>query len=161
MNANMSVAMDVEGLGLPQPDQIGIVVRDLDEAIVRYAPLFGPFRMANFNEYPASYRGAAPSFFDLRFAFGGIGDIEVELIQWVAGDTPHRDFIESGREGMHHLRFRVDSVDSWAEKLGALGYEVTWANRASPDIAFAYCERADDPMVLELLECPADAMPGA
>ena len=81
------------------------------------------------------------------------GDLEIELLEWVSGNTPHRDFIQSGREGMHHIRFRVDDADAWVAKLKACGYEPIWSDRtATPDLAFAYCERPGDPLIVEVFE---------
>lgn len=143
---------ELQTIGLPPADQIGIVVRDLDKAIALYDPLFGPFRKIDVGDYKVSYRGAAPSSYQANFAFGQIGDLEIELIEWISGDTPHRDFLEKGQEGMHHLRFRVAPVEAWIEKLEKLGYRAAWFNRASPDLAFAYLDRDDDPLTIELLE---------
>jgi hypothetical protein len=151
---------DLASLGLGQPDQIGFVVRDLDLAMQRYAPLFGPFQQAEFNDYKVSYRGAEPSAYRARFAFGRAGALEIELIEWIEGDTPHRDFLEQGHEGMHHLRYRVGNVDDWLPRMAALGYAPVWANRASPEYAFAYYERPGDPLVIELLEAPDTGQPG-
>ena len=137
---------------LPPPDQIGFVVRDLARAIEQYQPLFGPLKIVDFGPQKASYRGAPPTFYKLNFAFGRAGDLEIELIEWVEGDTPHRDFLNKGREGMHHLRYRVDDLDLWMERARDLGYEVTWMARLSPAIGYAYCERPDDPLAVEFLE---------
>ncbi len=139
-------------LGLPQPDQVGFVVRDLDEAIALYDPLFGPFRKVDFGPQTASYRGAAHTSYALKFAFGRIGDLEIELIEYVSGETPHRDCLERGREGMHHLRFRIDDFEYWQDKLHSVGFETVWFDRMSPDTAYAYFERPGDPLLLELLQ---------
>lgn len=139
-------------LGLPAADQIGFVVKDLDTAIALYDPLFGPFKKVDFGEQAASYRGGPRSDYRLKFAFGRLGDLEIELIEWVSGDTPHRDFLEQGRDGMHHLRFRVDDIQYWQDKLASAGFETVWFDRLSPETAYAYLERAGDPLVLELLE---------
>lgn len=141
---------------LPPPDQIGFVVKDLDRAITLYEPLFGPFTVPDFGPQTASYRGAEPTSFELKYAFGSASGLEVELIQWVAGDTPHRDFIERGGEGMHHIRYRIDDLDLWLGRVGALGYGIVWSARLSPEIGYAYCERADDPLVLEFLQLPKE-----
>ena len=46
---------------LPQPDQIGFVVKDLARAIELYDPLFGPFTVPDFGPQTASYRGVEPT----------------------------------------------------------------------------------------------------
>ncbi len=141
---------------LPQPDQIGFVVKDLNRAIALYEPLFGPFTVPDFSGQTASYRGAEPTPFELKFAFGRAGDIEIELIEWIEGATPHRDFIQRGGEGMHHLRYRIDDLDVWLGRVRGLGYEEVWSARPAPGIGYAYCERAGDPLVLEFLQLPKD-----
>jgi len=148
---------NLAALGLDKIVQIGFVVRDIDEAIERYNPLFGPFKKTppEFAIQYASYKGAPRSPYELKVAFGHSGDLEIELIQWVAGDTPHRDFIDQGREGMHHVQFRVDDCDAWVAKLNAAGYETVWFDRLRPDIAYAYMERPGDPLIVEFLEYPA------
>jgi methylmalonyl-CoA/ethylmalonyl-CoA epimerase len=141
-----------ESPGLPPPDQIGFVVRDLDAALQLYEPLFGPFTRPEFGPQQASYRGEVPSSYSLDFAFGRAGDLEIELIAWVSGDTPHRDFVRAGREGMHHLRYRIDDLDTYAARLKAKGYETAWEARMTPDIAFAYFDRPGDPLAIELFQ---------
>ncbi|MFT4054423.1 MAG: VOC family protein [Novosphingobium sp.] len=150
------VEMDgqLAALGLAAPDQIGFVVRDLDQAIARYTPIFGRFDKVVFPENLASFHGAPPSQFDLRFAFGYVGGLEIELIEWVSGDTPHREFLERGRDGMHHLRFRTEDLDAQAAKLTAAGYDTVWHARISPEVAYGYYERSGDPLIVELLQMP-------
>jgi methylmalonyl-CoA/ethylmalonyl-CoA epimerase len=143
-------------LGLPQIAQIGFAVRNLDQSIAFYEPLFGPVKKTppEFATQWASYKGQPRSEYELAIAFGHSGDVEIELIQWVSGDTPHRDFLESGREGMHHVQFRVADCDEWVKKANDAGYETVWYDRLRPDIAYAYMERPGDPLLVEFLEYP-------
>jgi catechol 2,3-dioxygenase-like lactoylglutathione lyase family enzyme len=144
-------------LGLPQIAQIGFAVRDIDAAIAFYEPLFGPFKRTpdGYGRSQASYKGGPRSPYEIKVAFGHSGDVEIELIQWVSGETPHRDFLESGHEGMHHVQFRVDDCDAWVAKLEAAGYQNVWSDRLRPDVAYAYLERPGDPLIVEFLEFPA------
>jgi methylmalonyl-CoA/ethylmalonyl-CoA epimerase len=146
-------------LGLPPADQLGFVVRDLEAAMAAYGPLFGPFHTLDGSVKQADYRGRKADV-DLKIAFGRSGSLEIELIEWVAGESPHREAIEAGREGMHHIRFRVDDVDAWIPKLHAIGYRSAWYKRWSADTTFAYLERAGDPTWIELLQMPSGG-PGA
>jgi methylmalonyl-CoA/ethylmalonyl-CoA epimerase len=100
-----------------------------------------------------SYRGRVEDV-NLNIAFGRSGELEIELIQWVSGHSPHREFIERGREGMHHLRFRVEDADGWIEKLKTVGYEPIWYKRFSADTTFVYLERPGDPTLIEFLQMP-------
>jgi catechol 2,3-dioxygenase-like lactoylglutathione lyase family enzyme len=140
-------------LGLPPCDQVGFVVRDLERAMAMYAPLFGPFQTMDGSVQQATYRGRLADA-GLRIAFGRSGELEIELIEWTGGESPHREFIESGREGMHHIRFRVADTDYWVERLRPLGYEPVWYKRWSSDTVFAYLEREGDPTLIEFLQMP-------
>jgi catechol 2,3-dioxygenase-like lactoylglutathione lyase family enzyme len=144
---------DVESIGLPPVDQIGFVVRSLEETKKRYGALFGPFTQIDGSVQEATYRGELA---DARLAilFGRSGDLEIEFIEWQDGASPHREFIEQGREGMHHLRYRVDDVDGWIEKLARLAYRPIWYKKFSPEISFSYLERDGDPLLIELLRMP-------
>ena len=140
-----------EKLSLPQMDQVGFVVKDLDAAVALYEPMFGPFSIMDVGPMTYNYRGAEEEC-DMRIAFGKSGDVEIELIQWIRGGCPHKESIEAGREGMHHLRFRIDDLDTKGAEAEALGYRAVWGKRYSEDMAVAYLERDGDPLWLELFE---------
>ncbi len=144
----------LEGLGLPQIDQVGFVVKSVEEAKARYGAIFGPWTEMDGSVEAATYRGREADA-KLALLFGRSGDVEMEFIEWQGGESPHREFIEAGREGMHHLRYRVDDADSWIEKLGTVGYQPIWYKQFSADTVFAYLEREGDPLLLELLQMPA------
>ena len=143
----------LDSLGLPPIDQVGFVVRDLDEALGQYAPLFGPFTRMDGSVSGADYRGQEEDV-QLDIGFGHSGEIEIEFIEWKSGRSPHREFIEQGREGLHHLRSRVTSADEWIEKLSTVEYFPVWYKQFSADITFAYLERKGDPLLLEILQMP-------
>ena len=102
----------------------------------------------------ARYRGREADV-QLQLLFGRSGELEIEFIEWQGGESPHREFIEAGREGLHHLRYRVDDTDAWIEKVATIGYHPIWYKQFSPEIVFAYLEREGDPLLLELLQMPA------
>ena len=101
----------------------------------------------------ADYRGRKEDV-SLGILFGHSGDLEIEFIEWKDGHSPHREFIEAGREGMHHLRYRVDDTDAWIEKVKPLGYAPIWYKRFTEDTIFAYLEREGDPLLIEFLQMP-------
>ena len=140
-------------LGLPPIDQVGFVVKDLAEAEKRYSALFGPWTRMDGSVSGATYRGRTADV-KLALLFGHSGELEIEFIEWQGGESPHREFIEQGREGMHHLRYRVDDTDAWIDKLATLGYAPIWYKQFSKEIVFAYLEREGDPLLLELLQMP-------
>jgi len=142
-----------ESLGLPPIDQVGFVVKSLEDAEARYGAMFGPFTRIDGSVQAADFRGRECDV-KLDIMFGRSGDLEIEFIEWQGGESPHSEFIESGREGMHHLRYRVDDTDGWIEKLATVGYRPIWYKKLTPDIVFAYLEREGDPLLIEFLQMP-------
>lgn len=140
-------------LGLPPISQLGHVVRNLEASMALYEPLYGPFSTMDGTVQGATYRGRVADV-KLAMAFGRSGDLEIELIQWQSGESPHREFIERGREGIHHVQFRVEDCDGWIARAQPLGYEVIWYKRFSADTTFAYLERPGDPTLIEFLQMP-------
>jgi len=147
---------ELESLGLPPVDQVGFVVKSLDEAERQYGALFGPFSRMDGSVQAATYRGKLADA-KLELMFGRSGDLEIEFIEWQGGESPHREFIEAGREGMHHLRYRVDDADAWIERIARTGYAPIWYKQFSEDIVFAYLEREGDPLLIEFLQMPGAA----
>lgn len=138
-------------LKLPDLNQVGFVVRDMEQALSLYEPLFGPFSRMDPGPMTYDYRGTQEEC-TMRLAFGKSGDVEIELIEWVSGGCPHREFLDAGHEGMHHLRFIVDDLDAKVREAQSVGYEAIWSKRYGEGLAVAYMERLDDPLVLEFFE---------
>jgi catechol 2,3-dioxygenase-like lactoylglutathione lyase family enzyme len=144
-------ARRIGAVELPPIDQVGYVVRDLDATTRRYERLFGPF---SFMESPLTgvlYRGK-PADVNLRIAYGSAGDIEMEFIAVVSGASPHAEFLAAGREGIHHVRYRVTNCDAAIAALGGEGFAPIWYHDMG-FAKFAYLEHASrDGVLIELLE---------
>ncbi|HEU4427949.1 MAG TPA: VOC family protein [Myxococcota bacterium] len=139
---------DVE---LPPIDQVGYVVRDLDATTQRYANLFGPFRFMDSPLTGVLYRGK-PADVNLRLAFGSCGNLEMEFIEVLSGASPHAEFLAAGREGIHHVRYRVPDCDATIAALRSEGFAPIWYHDMG-FAKFAYLEHASrDGVLIELLE---------
>jgi methylmalonyl-CoA/ethylmalonyl-CoA epimerase len=135
---------------LPDPDQVGYVVADLDRAVAAHEPVFGPFKRMDVALEGPLYLGESTDC-ELAIAYGRAGSLEIELIQPVSGRSPHADFLAAGCHGIHHLRFRVADFAAELEAGARAGYLPIW--RHSMEVAdFAYLEHASEKGVLiELL----------
>lgn len=146
------MSTDIERqLDLPPVNQVGFVVRDIQQAIRAYEPIFGTFVEMDAFDMEWIFRGS-PAVSSVKLAMAQSGDVEIELIQWISGDTPHKEFLDAGREGMHHLRFIVDNVDNKVTEAEAFGYRVVWYKRFAEGLAAVYLERDDDPLIIEFFE---------
>ncbi len=143
-----------EALDLPACCQVGFVVPELERAIDHYEPLFGRFEIVEYGRIEGARFRGVPSPYEIRLGIGHSGELELELIEWISGETPHKEFIQAGRSGMHHLSFTVPDLDGVVEKAGRLGYEPIWYHAMSDEIKYVYLEHADDPLLIELTQRP-------
>ena len=133
-----------------QPSQIGIVVRDVDEALPRYRRLFaeqdwlivenGPWNM-----HALHVRGA-PVPFSMRLALAG-EQPQIELIQPVDGPSILDEWLDRRGEGLHHLGYTVDSVDETIAAMLERGYACLqhgYGFNADGSGAFAYFDTEDE-----------------
>jgi methylmalonyl-CoA/ethylmalonyl-CoA epimerase len=97
--------------------QIGVVVADLDKAISNLTEIFGigPFRVINWppegrTDIKKFYYGE-PGNFTARLAFAEMGQIELEIVQPLEGESIWSDFLRDHGGGIHHIRFNVDDVE--------------------------------------------------
>ncbi|MCX5999704.1 MAG: VOC family protein [Chloroflexi bacterium] len=129
-----------KGVSLPPPDQVCIVVKDVDMAIQYYTSVFGlgPFEVMESSTKNMSYRGWTGTC-RLKTAFAQWGPIELELIEVLEGETPHSEFIKEKGEGLHHLRFQVDDLEATLAELAKGGIEPVWKhNYVRAGVSFAY-----------------------
>jgi methylmalonyl-CoA/ethylmalonyl-CoA epimerase len=106
---------------------VGVVVRDMQKTIERLASLgIGPFKPFIFPPgAQEQFRGKLfiPSE-RVAIQMANIGNIELELIQPLEGESPHREFLEQKGEGIQHLGFRVTNLEEDVKRLSAEGSEI-------------------------------------
>jgi catechol 2,3-dioxygenase-like lactoylglutathione lyase family enzyme len=142
MTGTQAPAADALGsLGLGRIDQVSFVVRDLDASLPTYAALFGPFTVRMAGPSTMSLRGK-PVSPTLRLAFAHQGDLEIELVEVVEGESPHAEHLATHGEGIHHVRYRVDDLARARAAMETAGFVVTFEG-VTPRARFAYLERPD------------------
>ena len=60
----------------------------------------------------------------VKTAFLSVGDSNLELLEPTSPDSPIAKFIEKRGEGIHHICFRVDDIESHLASLKAKGYRL-------------------------------------
>lgn len=142
-------------LGLGPIDQVAYIVEDMERALPRYEALFGPFMVSEQTLDDCSFRGKSVDL-ALKMAVNHEGPLEIELIQPTKGESPWTEQLASHGEGLHHVRFRVENVESKLEDLADAGFETLLFKRFGPEIAFAYVQtpKSFGGHVIELLEMP-------
>jgi methylmalonyl-CoA epimerase len=125
---------------LPPIHQVCIVVKDIDRAIQYYTSTFGmgPFSVLDVDMEGVLLRGK-PTSAKIKVAFADSGPLQIELIQPVEGKSIYTEFLDSKGEGLHHLAFQVDDMDTMLTGLAKEGIEPIWQQRLPQfGIAFAY-----------------------
>jgi methylmalonyl-CoA/ethylmalonyl-CoA epimerase len=91
---------------LPFPSQMSSVVKDLDKTKEFYSATFGigPWRVMEM-DYPEIMVRGRKSSCKLRTAAADLGGIDLELVQPLSGISLYAEFLDQGREGLHHLTF--------------------------------------------------------
>ena len=95
-------------------EHIGIAVKDLTNANALFEKLFN---QSHYKLEEVESEGVSTSFFK-------VGDTKIELLQAMQPDSPIAKFIEKRGEGIHHIAFEVDDIQSEMERLQAEGFEL-------------------------------------
>lgn len=95
-------------------DHIGIAVRNLEEVIPYYTETLGcPLLKI---EEVASQK--------VRVAFIDAGNIKLELLEPMDESSPIAKFMEKRGEGIHHIAFGVEDIDSRMAELREKGVQL-------------------------------------
>ena len=107
---------------LTRIDHIGIAVADLDAAIERYTTAFG---LAVVSIETNDDQGAREAML-LPATAGTASGIEsyVQLFEPLGGDTPVGRFLARRGEGLHHIGYAVDDIESALQTLAAQGVQL-------------------------------------
>ena len=93
-------------------EHIGIAVKSIEEANIIYKKLLGvaPYK----SEYVES-ENVLTSFFK-------VGESKIELLEGKADDNAITKFIQKKGEGMHHIAFDVDDIETEIKNLKDQGF---------------------------------------
>jgi len=146
--------------------QIGIVVRDLDEALERYGALWGagPWSCWTMGPELVAEMGVDESRepFSMRVALAGEGP-QLELVESLTGPNIYEEWLAEHGEGLHHLGIHVPSIEAGMASMAAAGHRPRQWGRgygAHGDGGFAYYDlRPVLGVYLELIEVPAERVP--
>ena len=92
---------------------LGLAVKDLDAAVRLYEGVFG---------LEAERRWVAEAD-QMRAASFRVGEVEIELMEPLAPDSPVGRFIARRGEGIHHVAYEVDNVAEALESVRSAGIE--------------------------------------
>ena len=114
--------------GMKLVTQVAIVCRDVDATSKRWAAVLGvdPPQIRTTKpgeEVKVMFRGH-PSNGQAKLAFIKLGQVTLELIQPVGGDTSWKQFLDRNGEGVQHIAFQVADVEKSVKGFGDSGMPV-------------------------------------
>ncbi|MHB1007041.1 MAG: VOC family protein [Chloroflexota bacterium] len=154
-------------LKLKSINQIGFVVKDLDKSMEAYWRNFGigPWKIYTYGPplvKDTMYRGKREDF-HMRIAIADAGNIMIELIEHLDGDTVYKEFGQKSGEGVQHLGVFVQNLSEAVKEAEAAGYKVIQTGHgygATGDGGFAYLDTETElGTVYELIEIPSVRRP--
>lgn len=95
-------------------EHIGIAVKDLSNANQLFEKLFN---QSNYKLEELESEGVSTSFFK-------VGETKIELLEATNEHSAIAKFIEKRGEGIHHIAFEVEDIDSEMNRLQAEGFQL-------------------------------------
>ena len=95
-------------------DHVGVAVEDLDAAVTLYEQNF---------KMPVAHRETVESQ-GVEAVLLDVGDGHVELLRPLGPDTAVGKFLERSGEGLHHVAYAVEDIDSALDELRSAGLEL-------------------------------------
>lgn len=113
------------------PIQIGIICKNLETTLKNFKEILGMsnFRIAQFppegNENVTRVYHEKEGDFTGKFCFFDWGNIELEIIQPISGNSVWFDFLEKTPNGIgiHHVKFMVDHQEPVKEYFDSIGVD--------------------------------------
>ena len=120
--------------------QLGYVYKDIEKQAKIMESVFGvsKFTMVGPLILRINYRREKAKI-TVRAAFAQYSETQLELIQLIEGDSIYKEFLDQGREGFHHVLYKVDDLKAVINKYKENGIEVIQSGRIMSS-SYAYMD---------------------
>ncbi len=134
-------------------DQLGFVFKDIEKQAEIMQSLFGfsKFLFGKPETHTIQYRGKK-SQLTSQLAFSRLGNTQIELIKWIDGECSYKEFLDQGKEGLHHIAVYVADTNSYIEEFKKKGIEILQSGQVF-NVKFTYFDTKEKfGFIVELLE---------
>jgi hypothetical protein len=137
--------MSALNLGNLKINQLGYVYKDIRKQAQILVENLGLPKFAFLENKPTKYyyRGKE-TVVQTTLGFSRALNVQVELIQLISGDCIFKEFIDAGKEGLHHFGVFVDDVDAIVKEYLERGYSVVHEGLTAGVQKVAYIDTYDD-----------------
>ena len=132
-------------LGNLKINQLGYVYRDIKKQARILEENFGLPKFAFLENKPTkyNYRGKE-TIIQTTIGFSRSLNVQIELIQLITGECIFKEFIDAGKEGLHHFGIFVEDVDAIVKKYVERGYLLVHEGITAGVQKIAYIDTYDD-----------------
>ena len=118
----MENIMDLKNLKV---DQLGFVFKDIEKQAKIMESLYGvpEFAIMENNNLLVKYRGKETTV-SLKIAISRLFNTQIELIQLIKGECIYKEFLDSGREGLQHISFFIEDLQSYIDEFQKQGIDI-------------------------------------
>jgi 4-hydroxyphenylpyruvate dioxygenase-like putative hemolysin len=108
-------------------DQLGFVYKDIEKQAKIFESLFNVPKFAILPETTeiVKYRGKDGEV-NTKIAISRQFNTQIELIQPISGESIHKEFLDKGREGLHHISFYVENIETYIKFFEEQGLEMVY-----------------------------------
>jgi len=134
-------------------EQLGFVYKDVEKQAKIFEETFNMPKFAILPETTqvVKYRGK-DSKVNTKIAISRQFNIQIELIQLIEGESVFKEFLDQGKEGIHHISLFIEDIDSYIEYFESRGIEMVYSGSIGKRV-YAYFDTVDTlGMFLEVKE---------
>ncbi|MBY8987349.1 MAG: VOC family protein [Candidatus Lokiarchaeota archaeon] len=134
-------------------DQLGFVYKDIEKQAKIFESLFNVPKFAIIPETTdiVKYRGKDVEV-NTKVALSRQFGLQIELTQHISGDCVYKEFLDQGREGLHHISLFIENLEAYIEYFQKKGYEMIYYGAIGKRV-YAYFDTEEKlGMLLEVQE---------
>ena len=141
-----------------QLTQVGVVVKDVKQVTERLSFLgIGPFQEMKLPPDRKELFRGKPALADAKIMTTTLGGTQLELVQPLAMESPHREFLEAKGEGFQHIMVTVDDIEKEIERLTDKGCTLLLDIRMPGGIHGAYIDLHAGGIIVEMFQKRPDS----
>jgi len=133
--------------------QLGFVYKDIEKQAKIFETLFNVPKFAIIPETTeiVKYRGKEVEV-HIKLAISRQFKAQIELIQHISGECIYKEFLDQGREGLHHISLFIENIEAYIEYFEKQGLEMIYSGSLGKQV-YAYFDTEDTlGMLLEIQE---------
>jgi hypothetical protein len=136
-----------------QLTQVGVVVKDVKQVSERLAFLgIGPFEEMKLPPDRKELFRGKPALADAKILSAKLGGVQLELVQPLAKESPHREYLETKGEGIQHFMVTVDDIEKEIKRLTDKGCTVLLDIRMPGGLHGAYIDLHAGGIIVEMFQ---------